>query len=475
MFGFFPKYWKIARKSVCLLVVSSRSPESLTDFVTRCRNLTCSWSGIQYIGPEADLKRRPDQAPSGEIVVVTDDRADIADLQRMVEPLECGRADAVLSLWNGGPGANRLSPLPLWNRLINEFAGCPELESASFMHVPFALTRDAWRTAGGLRMLMHPAEAHVRLIQSTLRILVHESSGSPSSSLPNALIAERLEAFLSLQPPPRGRWTDGERRRDLVERLNQGTLLLPPFHRGADFSPQAEGGARKTLSVIIPVRNEEATIGEVIREARKLAPSEILVVVNGSSDRTESIAREQGAGTIVFQEPLGTDVGRAIGAYAAQGELLLFLDGDFVIPGDELRPFTELVSTRCDLAVNRLNHHLQLRYPPGTVTALKYALNTALGREELENASMVSVPFAMNRRALEVIHWSQLLCPPKAYALGLLGGLRCLPANRIEVDRMNRYRPWKHASAGERFSPAAMQIIGDHIEALHVIKDRKGE
>jgi hypothetical protein len=434
---------------------------------------------LDFLSTQEDEPK--DLEHTGEFVLVTDDRSDPMDLKRMIETLQNGRADAILS-----QGEDRLdpslsvSPLPLWDRLVNEFSGRPELGSTSIANLPFALPSPEWRLYYGLQMLRNPVDSHLSLIRSHWRIGVNDCFSTRLAPLeqkglePRHGIEERLAAFLSLLPPPRGGWNDGSRRRDIVDRLNQGSLSLPPPCPGTDFSFQRRPGAAKSLSVIIPARNEEATIGQVIQEAQMLAPNEIIVVINGSSDRTETIAREQGAMTLSFQEPLGTDVGRAIGAYAAQSEILLFLDGDFVIPWKDLSPFVETAATCCDLAVNQLNQHLRMRMPPGTVTALKYALNSALGREDLENASLVNVPFAMNRRALEVIHWTHLLCPPKAYALGMLGGLRCLPAHRVEVDRLNRYRHGKHDLAGERYSQAAKQIIGDHIEAMHAILDRKG-
>ena len=56
------------------------------------------------------------------------------------------------------------------------------------------------------------------------------------------------------------------------------------------------------LSVIIPALNEEEPIGGVVREclATKI-PSEIIVVDNGSDDRTPDRARE--AGAKVVSEP----------------------------------------------------------------------------------------------------------------------------------------------------------------------------
>ncbi|WP_161601268.1 glycosyltransferase [Paenibacillus luteus] len=267
--------------------------------------------------------------------------------------------------------------------------------------------------------------------------------------------------------------TDGGRRRDLIEQLRQGTRLLPPIRKGIDYSLNTDDSGRHRLSVIIPAQNEETTIGRVIQEAAQLHPLEIIVIVNGSNDRTEAIACKLGAATIVFEEQLGTDVGRAIGAYAATGDCLLFVDGDFHMPWKELVPFAEAVLNDCDVAVNKLDHHLGMRAPWNSVTSLKVALNITLGRGDLDNASLVQVPFAMNKRALEVMPWHSLICPPKAYALGLLGGLRIKPVHKVEVDRMNRYRPQKHARAGLDQSLAAMQIIGDHFEAMYAMNGRE--
>ncbi|WP_053372576.1 glycosyltransferase family 2 protein [Paenibacillus sp. FJAT-27812] len=269
--------------------------------------------------------------------------------------------------------------------------------------------------------------------------------------------------------------TDGGRRRDLVKRLMEDKQAMPVLRQGTDFSQAGKRStAKQRLSVIIPAQNEEAAIGRVIQEVKQLSPAEIIVVVNGSFDRTEKIAHGLGASIIGFQEPLGTDVGRAIGALASSGEQLLFVDGDFVIPWKELVPFADAVLHECDLAVNKLDHHLRMRIPWSAVTTLKIALNMALGRVELANASLVPVPFAMNRRVLEAIPWSSLLCPPKAYALAVLSGLSIKAVHKVEVDRLNRYRPHKHNKQGDDHSPAAMQIIGDHFEALHAIHSRKG-
>jgi len=85
-----------------------------------------------------------------------------------------------------------------------------------------------------------------------------------------------------------------------------------------------------TVSVIIPALNEEEPIANVVREclATKIS-SEIIVVDNGSNDRTGERARE--AGAKVVSEPRH-GYGRAclagIRALSPACDIVVFLDGD---------------------------------------------------------------------------------------------------------------------------------------------------
>lgn len=84
------------------------------------------------------------------------------------------------------------------------------------------------------------------------------------------------------------------------------------------------------VSVIIPALNEEEPIAGVVRECFATnIPNEIIVVDNGSTDRTPERARE--AGAKVVSEPQ-RGYGRAclagIRALAPGSEIVVFLDGD---------------------------------------------------------------------------------------------------------------------------------------------------
>jgi glycosyltransferase involved in cell wall biosynthesis len=84
------------------------------------------------------------------------------------------------------------------------------------------------------------------------------------------------------------------------------------------------------ISVIIPALNEEEPIAEVVRACLTTGlPGEVIVVDNGSSDRTAEQA--QAAGAKVVSEPTagyGRACAAGIRALSRECDLVVFLDGD---------------------------------------------------------------------------------------------------------------------------------------------------
>ncbi len=83
------------------------------------------------------------------------------------------------------------------------------------------------------------------------------------------------------------------------------------------------------LSIVIPAKNEAATIADVVASARSEYPeAEIIVVDDGSTDATADLAEAAGASVVRHPESLGNGAAVKSGARAATGEILALMDGD---------------------------------------------------------------------------------------------------------------------------------------------------
>ena len=92
---------------------------------------------------------------------------------------------------------------------------------------------------------------------------------------------------------------------------------------------------QSSVAVIIPVWNEAGAIGRLLAELPAGVAAEVLVIDGGSTDGTPAIATEAGA-TVLAQEGRGYGAACLTGARAATADLLVFLDGDYSDPPDQI-------------------------------------------------------------------------------------------------------------------------------------------
>lgn len=84
-----------------------------------------------------------------------------------------------------------------------------------------------------------------------------------------------------------------------------------------------------SVTVVLPAFNEEENIGATISAIRQLYPQfEILVVDDGSSDRTAEIAGEAGARVLSHPYNIGNGAAVKTGLRNAGGEWVVLMDGD---------------------------------------------------------------------------------------------------------------------------------------------------
>ena len=199
--------------------------------------------------------------------------------------------------------------------------------------------------------------------------------------------------------------------------------------------------------VFIPAWNEEENLPAVLEElAAELSGADVLVIDDGSTDRTASVARERGAAVLSFGENRGLRAGIAAGYREAHQRGYAFcgrVDADGQHPAAELRRLLELVwSGACDVAVGSRfvagEGYPAYRYLPSPArrfgtALLRRAMRLRLGRPFGDATSGL---VAANANALPVLSEPYVSGAPEVEALLRLdrAGLRVeeVPVNMRE-------------------------------------------
>ncbi|MCL6561713.1 MAG: glycosyltransferase [Firmicutes bacterium] len=88
---------------------------------------------------------------------------------------------------------------------------------------------------------------------------------------------------------------------------------------------------RERVAAIIPAYNEESNIGAVLRTLKQVPEvNEVIVVNDGSTDRTGEVARSFGVRVVDLPVNQGKGAALKAGAAITRAEVLLFLDADLI-------------------------------------------------------------------------------------------------------------------------------------------------
>ena len=113
-----------------------------------------------------------------------------------------------------------------------------------------------------------------------------------------------------------------------------------------------------TFSIIIPVFNGENTIERCIKSIPKTKNIEIIVVIDGCTDKTESICKKMSENDerikVIVQENSGPFYARKNGILNSNGDYLMFIDSDDMI----IKNATE----RIEFLINKYNTPDAIRF-----------------------------------------------------------------------------------------------------------------
>jgi glycosyltransferase involved in cell wall biosynthesis len=174
--------------------------------------------------------------------------------------------------------------------------------------------------------------------------------------------------------------------------------------------------AKRDTLVFIPAWNEEQNLAAVLVELRKEIPdADILVVDDGSIDRTADVAREHGAEVLSFEENRGLRAAIAAGyGYAAEHAFAYCgrVDADGQHPVAELRRLLEVVRSessparRLGTGLLRRSMQMVLDRPFHDATSGMYAVNARampiLARPYTSGAPEVEAVLRLHEEGLSV-------------------------------------------------------------------------
>lgn len=108
---------------------------------------------------------------------------------------------------------------------------------------------------------------------------------------------------------------------------------------------------REKITVVIPSYNEEGTIGDVVENAQRYA-DEVLVVDDGSNDKTAEIAVRMGAKVVSHKRNMGYLEALRSGFRHSNGQVIVTLDADGQHRPDDIpRLVKPILSKKLDLVI----------------------------------------------------------------------------------------------------------------------------
>ena len=110
--------------------------------------------------------------------------------------------------------------------------------------------------------------------------------------------------------------------------------------------------SKKDMSIVIPAKNEAENLRQLIPSIKTLYPdAEVIIVNDGSSDATKTVAEDAGATVITHPYSMGNGAAIKTGARSASGEIIIFMDGDGQHKPEDIERLVHKVNDGYDMVV----------------------------------------------------------------------------------------------------------------------------
>jgi glycosyltransferase involved in cell wall biosynthesis len=166
--------------------------------------------------------------------------------------------------------------------------------------------------------------------------------------------------------------------------LDPGTTIKAEYNDRPWFKELQNIESKCNISIIIPVFNEESKISAVLTHVKEilnesLLDYEILVVNDGSVDKSLQVIQEEEkldsrVKVLSYEQNRGKGYAVKQGVVQSNGDVVLFLDGDFNISPIEIKDYVKQLEG-CDLVIASKAHPLSTVSGPASRLFLSKMFN----------------------------------------------------------------------------------------------------
>jgi glycosyltransferase involved in cell wall biosynthesis len=140
------------------------------------------------------------------------------------------------------------------------------------------------------------------------------------------------------------------------------------------------------VSVVLPAKNEAATVATVVRTIKERYPDfEVVVVDDGSTDHTAKLADDAGAKVVTHAYSKGNGAAIKSGARAASGDVIVFMDADGQHDPKDIRRLLDLIDDGYDLVVGARQQGSQASVGRGLANGFYNRLATYMTGHKVED------------------------------------------------------------------------------------------
>lgn len=212
----------------------------------------------------------------------------------------------------------------------------------------------------------------------------------------------------------------------------------------------------QNISLILPAKNEEKGLESFLPKLRAQYPSfEIIVVNDGSTDKTEQVAKQHGAHVISHPYSIGNGAAIKTGARNASRDILMFMDADGQHRIEDIEKLIEKFTQGYDMVVGARDKASQASFSRWLGNSLyNFIASNIVGQKILDLTSGFRI--VKKEKFLEFLH----LLP---------NGFSYPSTITMAFFRSGYFVGYENISVKSRIGKSHLNILSDGIKFLLII------